>query len=112
MKIKFLVYSSMLSLFGCASNNMDIDNLLPRYVSPLVYLDYSCEQSQRTFKEFQEAKMVYQKLSKPMPTRVFAYKQRNEIDYYDTKLDQIGQSVLLGHEAALIRATKQNQCAF
>lgn len=110
MKKYSLLTLLVLSLTGCASNNMDIDNLLPRYVSPVYYLDYSCEQLRLTSLEFQQAKSTYQLYKKPRPDLAYSYQQKNEISEQDRKLDQIGQSILLGHEIALQKAAENNHC--
>jgi hypothetical protein len=101
----------ILILTGCASNDMDVDNLFPRYVSPLHYLDYSCKQMQLTNLEFQQAISNYELYQSPRPNLVYRYKQTNEIAPLDQKIDQIGKSVLLGHIIALNRAAKNNNCA-
>ncbi len=101
---------AVLMLSGCASNNMDVDNLLPRYVSPVHYLNYSCKQLRLTNQEFQHAKSTYQLYKQPRPDLAYSYEQKNEITKQERRLDQRGQSILLGHEIALQKAAENNQC--
>ncbi len=107
---KNIIMALSLLLSGCASNNMDVDNLLPRYVSQVYYLVYSCKQLRLTNLEFQQAKSTYQLYKMPRPDLAYIYQQKNEIAKQERRLDQKGQSILLGHEIALQKAANNKQC--
>lgn len=95
---------------GCASNKISKDNLMPRYVSPLLYLNYKCEQMRSVNSEFQQAEIFYSALHNPRSDFIYNYVHKNAIQYNETTLDQLGQSVLLGHRIALDRAANLADC--
>lgn len=110
MNYKICLIFLTVFLNGCVSNRISTENLLPRYVSPLLYLDYTCEEMRLANKDFQGAKITYSKIGKANKKYGIKYKSKNAIIYSETKLDQLGQSVLLGHEIALNKAAELNKC--
>jgi len=95
---------------GCASNNISKDDLMPRYVSPLLYLNYKCGQMSAIYSEFQKAKVNYNRLQRPRSDLFLRYRHENAIRPDEAKLDHLGKSVLLGHEIALNRAASLTDC--
>lgn len=110
MNFRFLSLLLIIFMGGCASNKISKDNLMPRYVSPLLYLNYKCEQMRSVNSEFQQAEIFYNTSDNLRSDFIYNYVHKNAILYNETKLDQLGQSVLLGHRIALGRAANLSDC--